>query len=75
MISPPSYAGVEEDLSEIKKELSEVKKDLPEIKRLLRPPSRTAVQPPIPQVSEASIDDDPILGDKEAPLPLIEFSY
>lgn len=70
----PSYGGMEEDVTEIKKDLSEVKKELQEIKRLLRSRSRGPAQPPTPSVSEASIDDDPILGDVDAPVTLIEFS-
>ena len=71
---PFSHAGVEEDISELKKDVSEIKKELQEIKRLLRPCSPFLQKPPTPSLSEASIDDDPILGDKDAPLTLIEFS-
>ncbi len=70
----PSYGGMEEDMAEIKKELSEIKKELSEIKRFLgsrqEPPQAQRPR----QFTEASIDDDPILGDKDAPLTLIEFS-
>ncbi|MEE8423220.1 MAG: DsbA family protein [Thermodesulfobacteriota bacterium] len=73
-ISSPSYGGVEEDVTEIKKDISELKKELQEIKKLLRSRSRGPAQPPTPSASEASIDDDPILGDVDAPVTLIEFS-
>ncbi len=58
----PSYGGTNEDIGEIKKELLRVKKDIREMKMLMG------------LLSEASIDDDPILGDEDAPLTLIEFS-
>jgi len=74
IIPSPANAGMQEDNSEIKKELSEIKKELEEIKRLIMSQSQAPFRPPTPQVSEASIDDDPILGDKGAPITLIEFS-
>ena len=74
MPSSPSYAEVEDDIKEIKKDLSEVKKELQEIKRLLKSRPKIPPRSPVPTVSEASIDDDPILGEKDAPLTLIEFS-
>jgi len=72
-----SYAGTGEDMQEIKKGLSEVKEELKEIKRLLESPRPQApTTPPAPALteSEASIDDDPILGKKNAPITIIEFS-
>lgn len=77
IISSVSYAGVEEDIKEIKKDLSDVKGKLQEIKKLLESSrSQVAGTPPAPALteSEASIDDDPILGKKDAPITLIEFS-
>lgn len=74
LISFDSYAGVEENISEMKKDISDIKKELQEIKRLLKPRANVPVQPSTPPVSEASIDNDPILGDKNAPVTLIEFS-
>src|SRR3990172_6741613 len=77
MISTVSYAGAEQDIQEIKKGLSEVKEELKEIKRLLESPrAQVPTAPPAPALteSEASIDDDPILGKKNAPITIIEFS-
>ncbi|MEK6576743.1 MAG: DsbA family protein [Nitrospirota bacterium] len=64
----------DEDLIEIKKELSGIKKELEEIKKIL---SKLRVEGPPPQPpaeAEVSIDDDPFMGKKDAPLTLIEFS-
>ncbi|MFQ5900346.1 MAG: DsbA family protein [Thermodesulfobacteriota bacterium] len=69
-----SYAGVEEDISELKREISTVKKELNEIKKFLRSRLQAPAQPPTPSFSEASIDDDRILGNKDAPVTIIEFS-
>src|SRR3990172_5552007 len=71
MISTVSYAGAEQDIQEIKKGLSEVKEELKERKRLLESPrAQVPTTPPAPALteSEASIDDDPILGKKNAPI-------
>jgi protein-disulfide isomerase len=73
-ISSPLYGGMEEDITEIKKDLSGVKKELQEIKNILKSISRVPSQPNAPSDSVASIDDDPILGDVNAPVTLIEFS-
>lgn len=70
----PTYGGMEDDVLEIKRDISEVKKELQEIKRLLRSRSRGSAQPPTPLSSETSIDDDPVLGNPNAPVTLIEFS-
>jgi protein-disulfide isomerase len=58
----PSYGGVDEDVKELQKEMSKIKKDIQEMKMLMG------------LLSQASIDDDPMLGDQNAPLTLIEFS-
>ncbi|MBI5183813.1 MAG: DsbA family protein [Nitrospinae bacterium] len=67
---------IKKEVSEIKEGLSNVTKELQEVKKsletfpMMRPPKR----PPIPTVADVSIDDDPRLGDSNAPLTLIEFS-
>ncbi len=81
ILASPAYCWVFQDMKDMKKELSEtkedisnLKKELQEIKKLLKTSPMPPRRPPTPKVSEASIDDDPMLGDSNAPLTLIEFS-
>ncbi len=81
IMASPAYCWVFKDVNDMNKELSEVKKDisnlkkeLQEIKKLLKTSPMPPRRPPTPTVSEASIDDDPVLGNSNAPLTLIEFS-
>ncbi|MEE9615008.1 MAG: thioredoxin domain-containing protein [Thermodesulfobacteriota bacterium] len=76
-----SEGGVQEELQEIKKDISQIKKDISEIKRFLK--SRTQAQqqqqrPPAQAAAateaETGIDDDYVLGDRNAPVTIIEFS-
>lgn len=67
-------ASVEEDLAAIKDDISEVKKELGEIKRLLQSRPQRPQRPPTPTEAKAEVDDDPFLGDTNAPVTLIEFS-
>jgi len=64
----------DEDFIEIKKELSEIKKELDEIKKILSRPRAEGAPPQQPAEAVVSIDDDPFMGKKDAPLTLIEFS-
>jgi len=81
------YAGTEEDLigileqelaltnkdlSETKKEVLEIKEIVLEIRNILTPLIKR--KPPEPVFVTVSIDDDPFLGDKSAPIVLVEFS-
>lgn len=70
----PGFAEVEEEIAELREEVSEIKKDLQEIKRFLQLNSRRPGRRPSSKIAAASIDDDPILGDRDAPITLIEFS-
>lgn len=65
--------AADKDLSEIKKELQEIKKELDEIKKILSV-LRGDVRPAPPVEAIVSIDDEPFLGNKDAPLTLIAFS-
>lgn len=62
-----SHAGVEEDIAALKKEVAEIKEELGKIKDLLS-------QDEPPQISEIDLGTSPILGKKDAPVTLIEFS-
>ncbi len=62
IVAAPSYGGADKDVRELKQELSKIKRDIREMKMKMG------------LLSEASIDDDAILGDVDAPLTLIEFS-
>ncbi|MBI5185258.1 MAG: DsbA family protein [Nitrospinae bacterium] len=64
-----AFPGVEEDLAGIKKELAEIKKDVQDIKKRL-----TAPEPEPTQAVEMGMGDSPILGRKDAPLTLMDFS-
>ena len=63
-----------DEIKDIKKELRGLKGDIEEIKKLLKsrptPPARKAVK----TRTEASMDDDAVLGKKDAPVTIIEFS-
>ncbi len=73
-VSMPVFAGVDEDISEMKKEIAQIKKELDGIKNYLRSRAQPQAEPEAPLFSQASIDDDPVMGSKDAPLTLIEFS-
>lgn len=64
----PSYAGVEEEIAALKKEVAEIKKEMRTIINLLAP------EEPAPKISEVDLGTAPVLGNKGAPLTLIDFS-
>lgn len=65
--------AADKDISDIKKELQEIKKELDEIKKILSG-LRGDVRPAPPAEATVSIDDEPFLGNKDAPVTIIEFS-
>ncbi|GJQ59861.1 MAG: hypothetical protein SCALA701_26620 [Candidatus Scalindua sp.] len=78
ILSTIAVADVEEDLvtilqeeiSQINNELSDIKKDVLEIKKML-----TAITNRMtPKIATVSIDNDPFMGNANAPITLVEFS-
>ena len=77
--SQAGFAQTNEELKALRKEIeslkqgqSAIQKELQEIKTLLR--GRVATPPPEPQNVVLSVKDDPVKGEKDAKLTLIEFS-
>jgi len=77
--SQAGFAQTNEELKALRKELeslkqgqSDIQKELQEIKTLLR--GRVATPPPEPQNMVLSVKDDPVKGEKDAKITLIEFS-
>lgn len=62
------------DIVAINKDISNVLEEVKEIKTRPAQPERTQPSPAQPQNVTVSIDDDPIKGDKDAPVTIIEFS-
>jgi protein-disulfide isomerase len=71
--SAQSEPATKADLKAIQGELEALRKELKEIRDLLtRPARRQAPQAPVK--ARVSIDDDPVLGQADAPVTLVEFS-
>lgn len=68
-----SFAGVEEDIAQMRQELNQLKGDVAEIKNVL---NALLNRPKAPEktTSRTTIDNDPVLGSSSAPLTLVEFS-
>lgn len=65
--------SIKDQLLQINTELSEIRKELGEIKTSLSIVGRDSANAPT-IVADVSIDDDPFLGEKGAPITVIEFS-
>lgn len=61
---------LEEELTLINKDITDIKKDVQEIKKMLK----SLMKRKKPSIVTVSIDDDPFIGDRNAPVTLIEFS-
>jgi protein-disulfide isomerase len=70
--SSDELKALRKDLESLKQGQSDIQKELQEIKTLLR--GRVATPPPEPQNVVLSVKDDPVKGEKDAKLTLIEFS-
>lgn len=63
---------IEEELKAIKKEIQDLRKDVEELK--VKVAARQPAPAPEPQEVVVSINDDPVKGDMNAPITIIEFS-
>jgi protein-disulfide isomerase len=70
---PSELSTLKQDLETVKSDLSEIKKELGEIRKLLSQRPAQAAQP-ANVAAKVSVGDGPILGKKDAPVTLIEFS-
>ncbi len=61
---------LEEEISQINNELSDIKKDVTAIKQMLTAITKRMT----PKIVTVSVDNDPFMGDENAPITLLEFS-
>ena len=64
--------GLEEEIKALKKEIQDLRKDVEDLK--VKSAIRQPVQAQEPQEVVVSMDDDPVKGDSNAPVTIIEFS-
>ena len=60
------------EIESLKQEILSLKKEINQIKQQLK--SRNVRPPQAPQIVSVSIDDDPVMGEDDAPVTIIEFS-
>jgi len=64
--------GIEEELKSLRREIQDLRRDVEDLKGKIG--TRQPAPAPEPQEAVVSIDDDPVKGDINAPVTIIEFS-
>jgi len=77
-LSPPISKGASTDLETLQQEINLLKQEISslrkEINQLKQQIKRSVRPAQAPQIVTVSIDDDPVMGDRDAPVTIIEFS-